>query len=118
MEGEGVVETIERYLEDLAFQMNRIRLKSMFCDTRDNILIRMDNALLFAYNAWYYNGDSARALGHLEIVQDTCVERLTAVFRAKYSTCVTLLRGELLREPTPEPEHQDAHIAELLQLLK
>jgi hypothetical protein len=115
---EGAAQTIQSYLNDLAFQVNSFRLKSMYRGQRDNALLRMDNALMFAYNAWHQNADAESALGHLESVQATCLERLTPVFRTKYNTCVTLLRAELSRSSTPEPEHQDTHIAALLQLLQ
>jgi hypothetical protein len=116
MEGEGAAQTIDRYLEELAYSRNSFRLKSMYRDTRDDVLTDMNNALLSAYNAWQHNRDAARALGHLESVQATCLERLTAVFRSKYNTCVILLRVELSREQTPEPEHQDAHCFGLVRL--
>ena len=115
---EGVAQTIESYLNDLAFQVNRFRLKSMYRDQRDNVMSHMDNELMFAYNAWHHDADAQTALGHLESVQATCLERLTPVFRSKYNSCVTLLRAELSRSSTSEPEHQDAHIAALLQLLQ
>ncbi len=118
MQGQGTAQTIDRYLADLAFQVNSIRLKSMFRDTRDNVTIHMDNELMFAYNAWHHNRDAWMALGHLESVQATCLERLSPVYRSKYNTCLTLLRGELSREPTPDLDQQDAHIPALLQLLK
>jgi hypothetical protein len=115
---EGAAPMIERYLNDLAYQVNSFRLKSMYRGQLDNDLKRMDNALMLAYNAWHHNSDAESALGHLESVQSTCVERLTAVFRTKYNTCVALLRAELSRSSTPEPDHQHSHIAVLLQLLK
>ena len=113
----GAAQTIESYLNDLAFQVNSYRLKSMYRQ-RDNALLRMDNALMFAYNAWHHNADAETALGHLESVQATCLERLTPVFLSKYNSCVTLLRAELSHSSTHEPEQQDAHIAALLQLLQ
>ena len=114
----GAAQTIDSYLNDLAFQVNSVRLKSMYRDKRDNALLRMDNELRFAYHAWHHNADAKTAVGHLESVQATCLERLTPVFRSKYNTCVTLLRAELSRSSTHEPGHQDAHIAALLQLLQ
>jgi hypothetical protein len=115
---QGDAQTIDRHLEELAFPRNSFRLKSMYRDTHDDVLTDMNNALLFAYNVWYHNLDAWTALDHLESVQAACLERLTPVYRHKYNICLTLLRGELSREPTPEPEHQDAHIPTLLQLLK
>jgi hypothetical protein len=118
MQGQDAAQTIDSYLSDLAFFRNSFRLKSMYRDTHDDVMTDMNNALRFAYNEWHHNRDATRALGHLESVQATCLERLTPVFRSKYNLCVALLQGELSREPTPEPEHQDAHIPALLQLLK
>jgi hypothetical protein len=115
---QGTAQTIDSYLEKLAYSRTSFRLKSMYRDTRDDVLTDMNNALLSTYNAWHHYRDAWTALDHLESVQATCLERLTPVYRSKYNTCLTLLRGELSREPTPDLDQQDAHIPALLQLLK
>jgi hypothetical protein len=78
MQGQGAAQTIESYLNDLAFQVNSIRLKSMYRD-RDNVTIHMDNALMSAYYQWRLDHDAEMTLGNLESVQATCLERLTPV---------------------------------------
>jgi hypothetical protein len=105
----SAAQTIDTYLHDLAFQENSSRLKSEYRGERDNVLLRMDNELRFAYNAWHENADAERTLGHLECMQATCLERLTPVLKLKYNTCVTLLRAEVQRSSTHEPEPQAKH---------
>jgi hypothetical protein len=115
---EDAVQWMDRYLYQLVYTVNSFRLKDMYLDRHDPVLIRMDNALLFAYYAWHHDGDAERALSYLERVQAACVERLKPVYSSKYHFCIAVLQGQLSRAPTPEPQHQDAHITAILQLLK
>jgi hypothetical protein len=55
MQGQTAAQTIDSYLEGLAFPRNSFRLKSMYRDTHDDVLTDMNNELLFAYNAWHHN---------------------------------------------------------------
>jgi hypothetical protein len=118
MQGQTAAQTIDSYLEELAYNRTSFRLVHMYRDTHDDVTIHMNNELMFAYNAWHHNRDAWMALGHLTSVQATCLERLSPVYKSKYNTCLRLLRGELSGEPTPDLDQSATHIPALLQLLK
>ena len=109
-------QTIERYLNDLAYEDNYYRLKSQFQGsvyTQQDAFVIANNQLRGAHIVWLHHRDAVAALTHLEHARDICIERLSRAYLSKYTSSVSYFQGILSRSGTPEV-HRDVHMQNLL----
>ena len=107
--------TIERYLNDLAYENNCYRLKSQFQGsvyTQQDAFVIANNQLRGAYLVWHLYRDAVAALTHLEHARDICIERLSHAYLSKYTSSVSYFEGILSRSGTPV--QQNVHMQNLL----
>ena len=108
-------QTIERYLNDLAFTGNYYRLKAEFQGsvyTQQDAFWIAANHLRGAYFEWQRDRDAARALTRLEYARAICSERLSRAYLSKYTASVSYFQGILSRSGTPV--QQNVHMQNLL----
>ena len=109
------VQTIAKYLLQLAFDQPHQRLKPEFMDlayTQQDAFNFADNELRGAYFDWM-DSDEIATLTHLENAKDICEERLHSEYLSKYNIVVSYLKGVLSRSGTPV-QGQGAHLHQLL----
>jgi hypothetical protein len=109
-------QTIEQYLHDLAFDLDRQRIKDEFRGSNhiySQVFIFACDHLKGAYFMWVQDHDAEAALTRLEMVSVICNERLTPAYLEKYNTVVSYFEANASRAGTPVHD-QGVHMRNLL----